>query len=105
MYGIAADDSGQYAITDEVIQIFVNDLEQAIRSRLAAKEEGEEQIGAAEDEDDHCIYQVDSFSSRYFQRLNVVEITHTFINFLDSSTDIIQRKKYFIGCHSTQLGL
>ncbi|KAH9389972.1 DNA polymerase zeta catalytic subunit, partial [Tyrophagus putrescentiae] len=65
MYGIAADDSGQYAITDEVIQIFVNDLEQAIRSRLAAKEEGEEQIGAAEDEDDHCIYQVESFSSRF----------------------------------------
>lgn len=64
MYGIAPDESGQYAITDEVIQIFVGDLERAIRSRLT-KDESEELVGTEEDDDDHFVYRVESFSSRF----------------------------------------
>ena len=78
MYGIVADEGGQYAITDEVIQVFVDDLERAIRSRLT--KEATEEIGAAEDEDDHCIYQVESFSSRFVNAI-VVKSTHSIINF------------------------
>lgn len=104
MYGIAADGSGQYAITDEVIQIFVDDLERAIRSRLT-KDKSEE-IGETEedDDDDHFVYRVESFSSRFVCCHGVIWTTFKNICFVDLFTATIQMKTFFIVFPSTQLG-
>ena len=69
LYGIpTANDDGQFVIDDEVVNIFIHDLEAAIKNRLTSNdlEECEEQTeNDAQNEDEHYIYNVESVSATY----------------------------------------
>ena len=87
VYGITANHDGQIVVDDEVIDIFIHDLEKAIRNKLTpedAEEEYEEVLevcsegdrpAVEEDQDEHYIYRVESFSATYV--LDVSSVAET----------------------------
>lgn len=66
MYGVQPNENGDITIDDEVVNIFVHDLEKEIRNRLARRDLGDVEVQPDKEEleeDDHFIYQVEPYSS------------------------------------------